>query len=183
MVIIKSVNQEYRGKRPYPFPQDVRNLLRYIGRPEATMYPQGAGQYLIGMGPDIISADQPGALEYAVELFDYQFEAFEQHPASLVMHRIISFEDKEVQDPVMAFMLAKEVAAFYFDRGYISFFGVHTDTDNIHIHLAVSAINWRNGRKFFIYDELGLLAKVINWWCQNYIRGTITPLLYKDPIN
>ena len=176
MVIIKSVNEEYRGKRPYPFPQDVRNLLRYIGKPEATMYPQGTGQYLIGVWPDTISAEQPGTLDYAVELFDYQFEAFEQHPASLVMHRVISFEAEEVQDPVMAFMLAREVAAFYFYRGYISFFGVHTDTDNVHIHIAVSAINWRNGSKFFIWNELDLLKKAINCWYQNYISGNPTPL-------
>ena len=50
------------------------------------------------------------------------------------------------QDPVMAFCLAKEVAAFYFDRGYLSFFGVHMDTDNLHIHIAVSNISWKDGK-------------------------------------
>lgn len=174
MSIIKLVNEQNNCR--YAFPEDVENLLKYINKPEATMYPQGTGQYLIGMAPDIILADQPGAWERAKKLFDYQFEAFEQHPASLVMHRVISFGIDEVQDPVMAFMLAGEVAAFYFHRGYISFFGVHTDTDNVHIHLAVSAISWWNGSKFFVWNELDLLKKAINCWYQNYISGNPTPL-------
>ncbi|MDO4515547.1 MAG: relaxase/mobilization nuclease domain-containing protein [Bacillota bacterium] len=174
MLIIKLVNEQ--NKCRYAFPKDVENLLKYISKPEATRYPQGTGQYLIGMAPDIISADQPGAWERADKLFYNQIMLFPKHPSSLVMHRVISFEAEEGQDPVMAFMLAKEVAAFYFNRGYISFFGVHTDTDNVHIHIAVSAINWWNGRKFFIYDELGLLKKAINCWYQNYISGNPTPL-------
>ena len=76
----------------------------------------------------------------------------------------------------MAFCLAKEVASFYFDRGYLSFFGVHMDTDNLHIHIAVSNISWKDGSYFFICSELALLYSGINEWYQNYMSGKMRGL-------
>ena len=88
-----------------------------------------------------------------------------------MQHRVISFSSEESQDPMMAFCLAKAVASFYFDRGYLSFFGVHTDTDNLHIHIAVSNISWKDGSYFFIFGETALLYSGINEWYQNYMSG------------
>lgn len=181
MLIIKLVNEE--NKCQYAFHQDVKNLLRYINKPEATVYSQGSCHRLVGMAPDIISADQPGAWERADKLFYNQIMLFPKHPSSLVMHRVISFKTEASQDPIMAFMLAREVADFYLYCGYITFFGVHMDTDNLHIHIAASAISWRDGSKFSIWNEPALLYQRINEWYQNYIRGTPTPLFYNDPIN
>ena len=172
MPVIESINQKY--PRAYAFPQDVKNLLCYIAKPDATAYPPFSCQHLIGAMPDIISADQPGAWKRAARLFFHQLELYPKQ-GCLMQHRVISFSSEESQDPVMAFCLAKEVAAFYFERGYISFFGVHQDTNNIHIHIAVSNISWKDGSYFFICSELALLYSGINEWYQNYmcekIRG------------
>ena len=174
MFVIESINQKYTDACPYAFPQDMENLLHYIAKPNATEYPPLSCRHLIGAMPDIILADQPGAWERAFHLFNRQLELFPKQ-GSLMQHRVISFGDEEVQDPILAFWLATKVAGFYFERGYISFFGVHQDTNNIHIHIAVSNISWKDGSYFFIFSELALLYSGINEWYQNYmcekIRG------------
>ena len=153
MPIIESINQKYTCA--YVFLQDIKRLLRYIAEPNATEYPPLSCQHLIGAMPDIISADQPGAWKRAARLFFHQLELYPKQ-GCLMQHRVISFSSEESQDPVMAFCLAKEVAAFYYERGYLSFFGVHMDTDNLHIHIAVSNISWKDGSYFFICSELAL---------------------------
>ena len=173
MPVIESINQKY--PRAYAFLQDVKNLLCYIAKPDATAYPPLSCQHLIGAMPDIISADQPGAWKRAARLFFHQLELYPKQ-GSLMQHRVISFSNEESQDPMMAFCLAKEVAPFYFDRGYLSFFGVHMDTDNLHIHIAVSNISWKDGSYFFICGELALLYSGINEWYQNYMSGKMRGL-------
>ena len=175
MLVIEDINRKYSGSCPYAFPQDVKRLLRYIADPSATEYPPHSCQHLIGATPDIISADQPGAWKRAARLFFHQLELYPKQ-GSLMQHRVISFSSEESQDPVMAFCLAKAVASFYFDCGYLSFFGVHTDTDNLHIHIAVSNISWKDGSYFFICGELALLYSGINEWYQNYMSGKMRGL-------
>ena len=175
MPVIESINQKYSGSCPYAFPQDMKNLLSYIAELNATEYPPHSCQHLIGATPDIISADQPGAWKRAAMLFRHQLALYPKQ-GSLMQHRVISFGNEESQDPMMAFCLAKEVAAFYFERGYISFFGVHMDTNNIHIHIAVSNISWKDGSRFFICNELPLLYSGINEWYQNYMSGKMRGL-------
>ena len=175
MPVIEDINQKYSGSCPYAFPQDMKNLLRYIAELNATEYPPHSCQHLIGATPDIISADQPGAWKRAAMLFRHQLALYPKQ-GSLMQHRVISFSNEESQDPMMAFCLAKAVAAFYFERGYISFFGVHMDTDNLHFHIAVSSIGWKDGSYFFICNELPLLYNGINEWYQNYMSGKMMGL-------
>ena len=175
MPVIEDINRKYSGSCPYAFPRDVERLLRYIADPSATEYPPHSCQHLVGAMPDIISANQSGAWKRAASLFLHQLELYPKQ-GSLMQHRVISFSSEELQDPVMAFCLAKAVAAFYFDHGYLSFFGVHTDTDNLHIHIAVSNISWKDGSYFFIFSEQALLYSGINEWYQNYMSGEIRGL-------
>lgn len=168
MFVIESINQKYTGACPYAFPQDVKNLLHYIAKPNATEYPPQSCRYLVGAIPDIILADQPEAWERAFHLFNHQLQLFPKQ-GSLMQHRVISFSGGDIQDLILAFWLAKKVSEFYFERGYISFFGVHMDTNHLHIHIAVSATNWRDGSNFFIYDELSLLHKYVDMQYQNYM--------------
>lgn len=174
MFVIESINQKYTDACPYAFPQDMENLLRYIAKPNAIEYPAGSCRYLVGAKPNIILADQPEAWERAFHLFNHQLQLFPKR-GSLIQHRVISFSDKEVQDPILAFWLAANVAGLYFERGYISFFGVHTNTDHLHIHIAVSTTSWKDGSHFFIYDELSLLHNYVDMWYQSYICGNHLP--------
>ena len=173
MPVIESINQKY--PRAYAFPQDVKNLLCYIAKPDATAYPPLSCQHLIGAMPDIISADQPGAWKRTARLFFHQLELYPKQ-GCLMQHRVISFGNEESQDPVRAFCLGKEVAACYYERGYLSFFGVHMDTDNVHFHFAVSNLSWKAGSYFFICNELPLLYSGINEWYQNYMCGKMRGL-------
>lgn len=179
MPVIKFLH--YDDSYAYGRPQDIKQLLRYIAKLEATEYPPHSCQHLVGAMPDIILSGQPGAWRRAASLFYHQLELFPNR-CRLLQHRVISFGEEELSNPVMAFELAKEVASFYFERGYISFFGVHLDTDNLHIHIAVSTANWRNGNHFFILDEDRLLQRGISMWYQNYMQGKKLPLFYATSI-
>lgn len=182
MFVIESINRKYAGTCPYAFPQDMKKLLHYIARPNATEYPPQSCVYLVGATPDIILAEQPDAWERAYRLFDYLLQLFPKK-GSLMQHRVISFSSEEVQDPLLVFWLAKRVSEFYFERGYISFFGVHTDTDNLHIHIAVLSTNWRDGSDFFIYNEPSVLCDCVNMWYQDYMCGTHLPQFQNNLIN
>ena len=179
MPVIKFLH--YDDSYAYGRPQDIKQLLRYIAKLEATEYPPHSCQHLVGAMPDIILSNQPGAWKRAASLFYHQLELYPNR-RQLLQHRVISFGEEELSNPVMAFELAKVVASFYFECGYISFFGVHLDTDNLHIHIAVSTVNWRNGSCFFICNELGRLQSGITMWYQNYMQGKILPLFYASSI-
>lgn len=169
------------NSRAYRTSSDVLNLLKYIARADATEFPPRSGQCLVGAVPDIILADQPGAWRRFADLYLHQLELY-PNQRRLMQHNVVSFSSDESQDPLVAFALAKEIAAFYFSCGYLSFFGVHTNTDHLHIHIAISTVSWRDGSYFFICNELERLQSGIAMWYQNYLQGKILPHFYASSI-
>ena len=174
MPVVKLRNLECRNA--FRYPQDIENLLNYVARPNATEYPLESNHYLIGAAPDIFLTDQPDAAIRTTNLLYRLNELYPHSGHSLMLHYIVSFGKDERTDPEMAFSLGQEIVRYYFDQGYISFFGVHTDTDNIHIHIAISTINWKNGRTFWLYDNLSKLQNGVAKWYQRYIDGNKMPL-------
>ena len=63
------------------------------------------------------------------------------------MHRIISFRDLDYILPSEAFQLARYIANAYGEK-YITAYGVHLDTNHIHIHLMVNSVSWGDGSRF-----------------------------------
>lgn len=64
----------------------------------------------------------------------------------MLEHFILSFDVKEEIGPNGAFSIGYDVCALFPD--YQLVFGVHTDTDNLHIHWAMNTVNLRTGNKF-----------------------------------
>jgi len=63
-----------------------------------------------------------------------------------IYHFIISFEsDMKYQE--IAYIAANAIADFV-GKEYQLVFGVHEDTDNIHIHMAVNAVSYIDGKKW-----------------------------------
>ena len=60
-------------------------------------------------------------------------------------HIVVSFEDDIT--PYDAYILGWQIAAYYADR-YQIIFGVHEDTDNLHIHLVFNTVSFVDGLKY-----------------------------------
>lgn len=78
-------------------------------------------------------------------------------------HFVVSF-DEDIS-PYNAWILGWRIAAYYADR-YQIVFGVHEDTDNIHIHFVFNTVSFADGRKFSSdYYELSRLKSYVNRLC------------------
>lgn len=62
-------------------------------------------------------------------------------------HYILSFARSEPIVPSQALDIASQAAAYFADR-YQVVYGIHTDTDLIHIHFIVNTVNYVTGKKF-----------------------------------
>lgn len=80
-----------------------------------------------------------------------------------VRHFVVSF-DEDIS-PYDAWILGWRIAAYYADR-YQIVFGVHEDTDNIHIHFVFNTVSFADGRKFSSdYYEISRLKSYVNQLC------------------
>lgn len=89
--------------------------------------------------------------------------AYGKWKRNLLKHRIISFHRWDCILPDEAFNLAAYVSQAYGER-YITAYGVHVDTNNVHIHLAIDTISWKDGSRFDISFELKWLRSMISSW-------------------
>lgn len=65
-----------------------------------------------------------------------------------IYHCIISFP-KEVDDSNLIKLAAEDIADYIFEK-YQVVYGIHEDTEHLHIHLAINAVSYRDGKKFHI---------------------------------
>ena len=59
---------------------------------------------------------------------------------------VVSFP-KEIDDANYVKLVAENIANLLFDKHQI-YYGVHEDTDNLHIHFAINAVSYVDGRKW-----------------------------------
>ena len=67
-------------------------------------------------------------------------------------HLMISFPDA-YDDCNVIKIIAERIADEIFEKGYQLVYGIHEDTDNLHIHVVVSSVNFITGNKIHISDE------------------------------
>ena len=73
-------------------------------------------------------------------------EAFGKNKKRRIYHMVVSFpeDEKNIQFVKQA---ARAVASEIFRR-YQVFYGVHTSTENLHIHFAINAVSYIDGKKW-----------------------------------
>lgn len=83
-----------------------------------------------------------------------------QDSGKMVEHFILSFDINEEIDTEDAYWLGYSICGLYPDHQLV--FGVHMNTDNLHIHWVMNTVNLRTGKKFnFTYVETFRLRKEI----------------------
>lgn len=63
-----------------------------------------------------------------------------------INHLIVSFPET-VQDEKIVYIAAERLADL-FGEEYALLYGVHQDTDHLHIHFAMNTVSYRTGKKF-----------------------------------
>ena len=83
-----------------------------------------------------------------------------QHDGKKAQHFILSFEVEDNTSSLDPMTLGYEVCALYPEYQFV--FGVHHNTDQLHIHWAMNPVNMLTGKKFnFTFGETFSLRKEI----------------------
>ena len=84
-------------------------------------------------------------------------------------HLILSFDDMECLIPYEAMEIAVQVSSLFFPT-YQVLFGVHTEQDHLHIHMAVSTVALDTGLKLHVdFEMLRYLRTQINQIVSRFI--------------
>lgn len=160
MPLVKLLNKKYN------FETDVTNLIAYVFNKEKTMFPRPSRNYLIGIAPDMICSGLPGREGRAATLFRDNHDYWGKTTSDLIHQIVISFEAYELNNPYLAWTFAYEIAQDYFSKGYFCCFGVHLNTEHIHIHFVVDNVSYVNGNSFFIPGEILELQAKAKRFCE-----------------
>lgn len=165
MPYIKLINEDH--KCSFDKEEDVAYCIRYIFDICKTIYDEIRPGHMLGdfVGCSRFLGTKEQEKDY--ELVTLQMLAnnrnYGKREGNLLKHRMISFRRLDNILPSEAYQLAKYIANAY-GENYITAYGVHMDTNNIHIHLAVDTISWRDGSRFSVSFEKKWLYSMVNSW-------------------
>lgn len=142
-VVIKAMNESYSKDR------DIRNLITYIaGKSKESK----KVRYYNGRG---LSREPKKAATNIIKIQQYYGKADKRR----IFHFVIAFQN--MNDAGLAKIIAENITDMFF-RKYQIYYGVHEDTENLHIHFAVNTVSYVDGRKFHqSKKEFGKMKKGI----------------------
>lgn len=137
-ITVKYIKEPYRGK------QDILRLFRYIAgecdsKEERTRYRCGAG----------VSAKPDKAAMQMIKLQMLYKKAAQRYGGKAcrrIYHYMVSFP-LSMDDANCVYLAAAEIAGI-FSGQYQVYYGVHEDTKNLHIHFAINAVSYVDGKKW-----------------------------------
>lgn len=142
MCIIKMVNEPYNNY------SSIFNLVNYVLTDKRT---GGFINYYGGFNVNILRAD-----EQMVLVKEYYHKTANRK----MRHFVVSFEEEI--SPYDAYVLGLQIAAYYVGR-YQIVFGVHEDTDNVHIHFAFNTVSFVDGLKYSgAFSDISTLRAYVN---------------------
>lgn len=131
MATVKIVNSRYYKKNSMEY------VINYATNPQKT-----DGIYIGSLGTN--ACDPEKMINQMINVkkgFD-KVDGYRQ-----LRHFIVSFQEDEKVTVEMAYFMAYDIARFYSDKYQICF-GVHKNTDNLHIHFVQNTVCFINGRLF-----------------------------------
>ena len=124
MVVVKFVNEPYKSE------SSIKNLINYAINKN--------NQPIMFGG---INVFPPTAVEQftAVKRWFGKTEGYRQ-----VRHIIVSFDCKQPVSLAEADLIARKICEYYADR-YQILYGIHDDTDDLHIHIVLNTTSYVDG--------------------------------------
>lgn len=146
MAIVKIEDKKYVSKA------SIKNVVNYV-----TDYEKTTGKYIGAIGTNNripqLMIDQMVAVKSNYE----KVQGYRQ-----LRHIIVSFEQNEQITPEMAYFMAYDIARFYSGRYQICF-GVHLNTENVHIHFVQNTVSFVDGKLFSgAFYELSQFKQHVN---------------------
>lgn len=134
MCIVKVINNTYGNEK------DLENLVNYVIQPshcKCGLY--GATAMNVGNVADMVNSMKVVKKE------------FKKPEGRQLLHIVVSFDDKDESwvTPQIAYELGYRFAALYLN-GQQTVFGVHDNTDNLHIHIVLNSVSYVTGLKYGI---------------------------------
>ena len=123
MSVLKMMN------KPYNDNMALRNVVTYVLDP-------GYG-FIGGYAVDAYNA---------IAQMQYIKEIWYKNKGRRIRHFILSFDRSEYIEIDDALVLGYKICQYY--QEYQSVYGVHTDTDNLHIHFAVNTVSFIDGKMY-----------------------------------
>ena len=108
------------------------DVTNYIFNPEKAAYIGGAG----------ISSSQTAAEEMQAVAVK-----FGKDKGKRVRHSVLSFDEREHVTAVQANKYAQEIIQHYSSEYQIAY-AVHTNTDNVHIHMVMNQVSYLDGHRY-----------------------------------
>ena len=129
-IVIKTMNESYSKDR------DIRNLITYIAgeskKSKEIRYYGGRG----------VSKEPQKAAKNIIQIQKHYGKADKRR----IFHFVVAFPC-DMDDAGLVKIVAENIAHMFSDR-YQIFYGVHEDTENLHIHFAVNTVSFVDGKKF-----------------------------------
>ena len=177
MSIIQLLNEE--RKLSYDTEDDLRNLIYYIFNICKTSYDGKRPGHMMGdfcgCARFLGTPEQELRYDLVSDQMIANNRAYGKRERDLIKHRVISFRDLDLVRPDEAYELARYIANAYGEK-YMTAYGVHLDTEVIHIHLAVDTIGWQDGKRFSVSYELKWLQSMVGAW-----EGSREAMLEENP--
>ena len=118
--------------RKYFDGQAYRNTTNYILNPQKAQYAGGCG---------ITS------LATAAQEMEQTAETYQKNSGKRVRHSVLSFDADEHITPEQADQFAREILQRYGSE-YQILYAVHTNTDDVHIHMVMNQISFIDGHRY-----------------------------------
>lgn len=120
----------------YPQNSDIRKLFVYIAGKNRN---KQNVRYYGGRG---VSKNPWKAAENMIKIQKY----FNKDKQRRIYHFVVSFSEK-IEDVNCIKLVAENLAEIFWEK-YQVYYGVHEDTTNLHIHFAVNAVSYLDGKKW-----------------------------------
>ncbi len=142
-IVVKNVNcGKYKEKR------DMLNLIKYITGNSTKPEKQKSVRYIGGCGVPYYNSDLCCDSMYIVKKYynktDKKFRS--------VYHFMISFENP-IEDANIVKLIAIGICQNFYEDGFQCIYGVHEDTEHLHIHIAVNGTNFTTGKQMHLSNS------------------------------
>ncbi len=117
----------------YKNPDACENVIRYVFRQKSSSPIGGNAVY-------------PIETENVIDQFQLIKEGYHKMNGRQVFHFCLSYPDNSDDRKILAYEDAKQVSQMI-GREFQNVYGIHEDTDHVHVHFAVNSVSYRNGKK------------------------------------
>lgn len=158
-IIAKNIKcGEYKKK------EDMLKLIKYITGNSASLEVQKTVRYIGAYGVPYYNPELCRDAMYIVKKYYDKMDKIYKtgKPLRSVNHFMISFKDY-INDANIIKLIAIDICDDFYKNGFQCIYGVHEDTDNLHMHIAVNGTNFMTTKQLHLSNwEFKVLPKYLN---------------------